>query len=163
MGIAIAMQLSLIALLCVSMGFAALSYYLGFVKPDRLFAWRPQAAFVCLIVLLIPVLSISLWLQATATLRLAETGITPHPKLGASIGITTGLGNEPIWMFRTTANEEEIAEFYRNRQHRQDWEIINDSPIFLILGKDRQRMTVGTHSGRQSIVVTYSLSEDSSN
>ena len=149
---------STLALLAFCILAAAVSYYLGFVRPPRVLAWLSQAAFVVFTFLLIPILLLVLWRQFGAEERLAEYDITPHPAINHALGIATGSGGRPLWMFSVEAAPESVVAFYRDESHRPGWEIVSDGNIFLLLGRGNERMMIGGYEGWSSKSVTYNYS-----
>lgn len=128
------MSNSLIAMTVVFALLAWLNFHLGFRRPVPLLAWLPQGAFLVFMFLLIPVCLFALWNQHRASDRLSATGIVPHPTFEHAVGIATGRGESPIWLFELTATPDEVLEFYRAEDNHNGWQLVSDSPPMLIFG-----------------------------
>lgn len=119
---------------------AILNYYLGFVRQGA-FTYLAQASFVAAAAIIFVIL-ILLWQQHTAIDRLSRIGITPPPSIIESVGTGTGLGDQPLWIFRIDATSEDISAFYRDEKNRKGWTIADDMPVMMILKKKDRKLTI---------------------
>ena len=152
------MQPSIIAIFIFCIGFAVLSYYLGFKLPYFVLQFYSQAVFVCLVFMLIPFLVYALWAQNGELERLHETGIIPHPLIHHSVGLTTVLTQTPTWVFAVDPSLESATEFYSSESNRRGWSFSNDDPEMLILKRNNETMTVSVTNTRGNASIIYMLS-----
>ena len=153
------MEISIIILLIFLILFGILTFYLGFIRPPRVLAWLSQAAFITLTFILIPLCLIALWNQSKATDRLAKIGVVAHPSIKNSVGIATGIGTDPIWVFEVTASPEEIITFYRNELNTHGWTLIEDNPSMLIFKRGTQKLVISANESWTSQIVSYTLTD----
>ncbi len=111
----------LIALLIFSLLLAALLFHFtrSTVNVDPV-PWVRTARFLILAVM-IPIILTTLLLQAGAEQRLENTGFKVHPALNSSAGLSVGLGENPVWVFSSTASAESIRGFYEQPENRSGW------------------------------------------
>ena len=100
--------------------------------------------------ILIPVVVVTLWHQAGASARLAEIGFAPHPAFDASVGVASGTGGHPVWVFSTTADPESILAFYRQPGNHGGWSLNSEASRMLVFGRGRERATLTV--GREAVV-----------
>ena len=135
------MHPDIIYLLVACIGFAILGYYLGFYRPTEPFEWYSQAMFFGMTFLLIPMLTWVLWYQAGAINRLTQTGITPHPTIEYSVGVTSGQGKNPTWVFETLPNTKVNLDYYTQESNRKGWAIKHINETMVILSNDELTMS----------------------
>jgi hypothetical protein len=136
-------QPSLVALLLACVALAALGFFLGFVRRVRPFGWLPQATFVFMAALMVPLLVILLGWQAGAAERLARTGVVPHPDARHAIGLAVGRGDaSPQWLFALDDAAGTGLGYYELPEHRDGWEIVSRSDGMWILERGERRMVV---------------------
>ena len=157
------MEISIIVLLLLLILFGILSFYLGFIRPQPPLAWLSQASFTVLTFILIPMCLIALWNQTKAIDRLEKIDIVPHPSIKNSVGIATGRGTNPVWLFEVTASPEEIIAFYRKDSSISDWTLIEDNPSMLIFKRGTQKLVISTNGSWTSRTVTYMLTDKDDN
>lgn len=130
------MEKSIILLLFFSILLSAIGYYLGFIKPPKVFAWLAKSTFVFSTFFLIPLLAAVLWFQSGAEGRLEKTGFVPHPDIKEVIGIAFGTGANPVWIFKTASDEESIMNFYNETSSRPGWQLVSKNDSMLIFKKE---------------------------
>ena len=158
------MEISVMALAIIFIILAIYCYYAGFVKRDPYTYWIAQGGFVFSTFFMIPFLLIVLWLQSTATDRLTKkTGVVPHPSIVESVGIATGIGNNPTWIFKVKASPEEIMTFYGHENNRPGWNPVSDNRVIkmLVFKRDKQRISISIYEDRISCKVIYKLIKNS--
>ncbi len=101
-----------------------------------------MAGLVVLMFLLAPVLLIVLWLQADSARKLSDAGFPPHPALGSSMGVATGVGENPVWVFSIEGDRAAIVQFYRDPANHLGWRRVSDSKDMLIFESDGRRMSL---------------------
>lgn len=149
------MQQSLLILLVLAIILAVLGFYFGFIRPPKVMAWLQQSAFVIMAFLIIPFIIFTLNSQTQAPDRLASTGFKPHPAIVESVGIASGISNNPTWVFEIDANKDQVRNFYLSEENTGDWELSTDADIMLIFKKDDLTMTIGFNEGRTSNTLTF--------
>jgi hypothetical protein len=154
------MQFSIIIILIFCIILAGQGYYSGYYRPTAILAWLAQAGFIFMTFLMIPILIIVLWLQSGAQDRLAGTRFIPHPSIEETVGIAAGVGKNPKWAFKTEASEDSIFNFYRDKENRKGWELINDDSIMMIFQEGKKKMVIGVSKGWSPNTLIYSLTED---
>ena len=139
------MDSTLLVLLFAVVAFAAALYYLYIVRGWYDWVHRARASIVVVMCVLVPVLVITLWQQHEARDELAARGISIHPELGSSVGIATGsIVSGTHWAFRFEAGRTTLLDYYREPGHRPGWVIAEDNDVFLILGREDQRLMIST-------------------
>ncbi len=154
------MQPSIILLLLLFIGLAALAYYLSFVQPPRCLSHLSRRAFPVYLLLI----AFTIWAlsrQATDQSRLEALGLIAHPSLEHSIGVPAGPGIDPTWVFHASTPPRAILEFYRNQENREGWSLRSDnSPLMLVLEKEDRRLTIAaTEKPGDAATVSFLLSE----
>jgi len=144
-------QPSLVVLLLACVALAALGFYLGFVRRVRPLGWLPQATFVFMAALMLPLLATVLGWQAGAAGRLARTGVVPHPDARHAIGLAVGRGDtSPQWLFALRAAAATDLGFYEPPEHRDGWEVVSRSEGMWILER-RLVVTLAASGAGRSI------------
>lgn len=153
------MQTSLILLLIFSLVLSIQGYYLGFYRPPAVLAWLAQSTFVIATFMLIPILAYVLFTQSGAIERLESTGIRAYPGIKESIGISTGRGDNPTWVFEVRASSEEVREFYGSKENTGEWSFQVDDGIFLRFTKDGQVMKIAFRDNPSSDTLIYMIED----
>ena len=155
------MQISLIGILIFSTFFAGVTYYLGYYRSKEPFYWLSQSSFIITIFLLIPLLLIVLWLQNDSQNKLAEIGFVPVSSIQQSVGISVGIGENPTWIFETNQGKEAVFSFYRNKNNRQNWELVSDTPAILLFKQENRKMVIALSEVRTTNTLIFSLNNNS--
>lgn len=154
------MQTSLLLLLIFSLFLSLQGYYLGFYRPPAVLAWLAQSTFVIATFMLMPLLVYVLVLQSGAIERLESAGIRPFPGIRESVGIATGRGDNPTWVFEVRASSEELREFYGSGENTGEWSFQADDGIFLRFTQNEQVMKIAFRDNVSSDTLIYMI-EDS--
>ena len=154
------MQNSLILLLIFSLVLSLQGYYFGIYRPTAVAAWLAQSTFVIATFMLMPILVYVLVTQSGAIDRLERTGIRPYPGISESVGIATGKGDNPTWVFEVRASGDEIREFYRSAENTGDWSFQGDDGIYLRFVKNDRLMKIAFRDNVSSDTLIYMI-EDS--
>ena len=136
------MDPTLITLLVTVLAFAGLLYFVFIVRRQPDPGAKGVAGLVVLMFLLAPVLVIVLWLQSDSGQKLSDTGFTPHPALVSSMGVATGVGDNPIWAFSIDGDRAAIMQFYRDPANHPGWQQVSDSENILIFESNDRRMSL---------------------
>lgn len=147
------MDTSLLLLLIAGLGYAALLYYLLFVRSERDPAGWGLSGIMAMLFIIAPIIVIVLWSQSGAQQRLHDLGFVPHPKFVSSMGIATGVGESPTWVFDTDATEAEIVAFYKREEHRPGWQLTGQGPSVLVFKNARRTLTLFTGDGSAVFVL----------
>lgn len=120
------MDISLIITLLLLLLFASALYYYFFKKrvPDVFYLGK--SSLVIIMFMIVPLLATVLYYQAGAEDRLNAIGFTPHSSFTSSVGIATGTGESPTWLFETDSSKETIIDFYKKEQTHRGWEQIEE-------------------------------------
>ena len=89
-----------------------------------------------------PIIATTLYYQSGAEDRLQKSGFTPHSSFESSVGVATGTGDNPIWMFSTNSDKQTIVDFYKQEQNHQDWKLTGEDAKWLIFTKEDQKMRI---------------------
>lgn len=150
------MQPSLVVLLLTCVAMAALGFFFGFVRRVKPFGWLPQATFVFMTAVMVPLLGFALGLQAGAAERLTRTGVTLHPDARHAIGLAVGRGDaNPQWLFALATEAEGDLVFYERPEHRAGWEVVSRSEGMWILERDGRRMAVTVGDAGSASAIGY--------
>lgn len=136
------MDKAILALLAWMIGFDAISFYFGWIKPPRVLAHYSKASFIVLTFILMPFTAYVLWGQATAVERLEAEGVVPHPSIINSVGISSGTITKGTWMFSADATPAEVMEFYKNENNRPGWVTDTQSPVMIMFRKDGRELVI---------------------
>lgn len=144
-------------LLLALIAFAVLSFYLGFVRRDPLFAWRSQAAFVVLVFLLIPVVAVALYQEGRA-LRTLERYLPAYPERSDVMAVPL-VDSDVLLMLTTAAGRDEVIAWYRNPEHRPNWAIESESELglYLVRGDERLAIEVTENAAGSRRTIFYRL------
>ena len=141
------MDLSLLAILVFCVLFAAVLYYLIFVKKDVLPDGRAQSGLVTALFVITPVLVIVLWYQSGSESRLQKLGFNPYPGFVSSSGIAAGQGKAPIWVFAIEGDEGSVLQFYKSNENHLGWSLVSESEMGLIFERGSERLSVSVGEG----------------
>ena len=130
-------------------------YYLVFIKKERYLLPGTVGGIIFIIFVLVPIIIIVLYFQFTASSKLQALGFTPHPNLTSSMGIASGQGDKPIWVFSYSDHDENIIDFYRVQKNSVGWILDHEEANKLVFLKDNKKMNIT--SDNKTIV--FSLSE----
>lgn len=155
------MEKSILLMLFFSVVLAVTSFYLGFINPAKNLSLALKISFILVILILIPLFTAMLWLQSGAKERLSNTGIVPYPELKETIGVAFGIGEKPVWLFRTGEDNVNIRSFYSNENNRRGWKLLDINKQNVTLEKNGKKMIItgqtGTNKGSVMYVIEDSL------
>jgi hypothetical protein len=141
------MDFSLIALLGFCLFFAALLYYVIFVRREEPIGPWGKSGLVILIFLIVPVLIIALWYQAEAERRLEEIGFTPYPGFISSSGVATGSGENPVWVFSLDGDVDAVLDFYKSAENHKGWALVSESESLLMFEREGEALSMFVGAG----------------
>ena len=136
------METSLILILGISLSFAALLYYIFIVKRQMDIGSKGVAAMIVILVIITPIILMVLFYQSSAEQRLKKYGFNPHPDFTGSVGIATGSGENPIWLFSTNAKTESIVKFYKKADNHDGWLLMSENSNRLVFVKKDEKMSI---------------------
>ncbi|MDT8395210.1 MAG: hypothetical protein RRA32_02030 [bacterium] len=155
------MQTSLILLFLFSLVMAGISFYIGFMRPQRPGTWLSKAGFIIWLFLLAPFLAYVLYQQSGSVERLEKTGFIAPPSMEESVGLACGTGSEPTWMFKAKGDPDSILTYYRSPETRPGWTLVAETPQILSFVQGEKRMDIFASEGWGSASVMYKLSAGS--
>ena len=133
-----------------------------FTGPDAGLArahYRLVSGFLFLTCVLLPAIVGVLVLQREALPRLAAEGLEPHPGIRNPVGIAVGAARftrgSPTWVFTFDPSESGGLEFYGSGETRPGWELLEESPGMVILGRNDERMAVSISGGSSRPTIQY--------
>lgn len=136
------MDFSLLAILIFCVSYAALLYYIIFVRREaRLGPWG-RSGLVTLLFVITPVLVMVLWYQSGAESRLERMGFTPYPGFVSSSGIAAGQGKAPVWVFSIEGHEGAVLQFYKRDENHVGWSLVSESEMGLMFARGDERLSV---------------------
>jgi len=136
------MDTSLIITLSALLLFAWALYYYLFIKHESDFFFLGKIGLVIIMFFIVPILATILYYQAGAKDRLASVGFTPHPGFDSSIGVATGTGENPVWMFSTELDKKSLIDFYKQEQNHKDWVSVEEDDDWLTFTKNNKKMRI---------------------
>lgn len=136
------MDTSLIITLTVLLLFAWSLYYYLFIKRESDFFYLGKSGLVIIMLIIVPILATILYYQAGAKDRLNAVGFTPHSSFDSSVGVATGTGDNPIWMFSTEFQKQAIIDFYKQEQNHKGWKVTSEDEKWLIFTKEDKNMRI---------------------
>ena len=136
------MDTSLIITLSLLLLFAWALYYYLFIKRESDFFYLGKSGLFLIMFFIAPIIATTLYYQSGAKDRLQKTGFTPHSSFEASVGVATGTGDNPIWMFSTAFDKQIIIDFYKQEQNHQGWKLTGEDEKWLIFSKKDKKMRI---------------------
>lgn len=124
--------------------YAAVLFYVFVVRRERDLGGLGKSGLLVLAGLLVPVIGFVLWHQSQSTARLAGLGFKPYPGFKHSVGVATGMGEAPTWVYAVD-DETAVLEFYKKREHHTAWKLTseNSSMLVFVNGDDELTLSVG--------------------
>jgi hypothetical protein len=148
-------QVSLVILLAVCVAFAAVAWVFGFGQ--RPANRRVQAGFWVTVGLLIPAIVAAIALQLGARGRLEARGLVPYPGLKQVVGVASGVGREPLWVFTVHGPTDSVLAFYRRAESRDRWTLVAEDEDHLLLERGGERMSVSVAERWNERTATFHL------
>ena len=135
---------------------AAQAVWFGFVNPVNSLAWLQQASFVVTAFMLIPLVLLVLYSQATAIDRLKAIGVKPHPAIRHAVGMANGRGENPIWVLSLNDEAVQILDFYRIALADTQWRLSEDNDLYLRYHRLGQILTIANRqqSGGDRLIIS---------
>ncbi len=140
------MDISLIITLLILLLFASALYYYFFMKRLQDVFHLGKSALVIIMFMIVPILATVLYYQAGAKDRLIAIGFTPHSSFSSSIGVGSGTGKNPIWMFATELDREILIDFYKHEKNHKEWNLSQENDKWLIYTKDDKKMRLNINN-----------------
>ena len=153
------MQTSLILLFLFTLVMAGISFFIGFMRPQRPGTWLSKAGFIIWLFLLAPFLTYVLYQQQGSVTRLEATGFTAYPGIEEAVGMTNGAGEEPTWLFKVKGDPDSILMYYRSPETRPGWSLVAETPQLLSLVQGKKHMDIFASKGWGSTSVMFKLTD----
>ena len=112
-----------------------------------------RSALLTLMTVLIPVVLLVLWHQHQSVNRLEALGFVPHPGLHNSIGVATGSGAQPVWLFELNAPVADVIDFYRQPQHHAGWQLLAQTSQGLLFERGNSRLAVELSEDKAAFIL----------
>ena len=138
------MDYSLLTLFGVILLYVVILYYIFIIKRYRDFLSQGRASIFILLFLIVPVIIVVLYNQSNAESRLAQTGFKPYPGISRSVGVLTGTGKNPLWLFSIDDDIDTVSiiKYYKNPENHKGWRLISKSTNMLLFQKDNMKMSI---------------------
>ena len=147
------METSLFLILGLSLAYAALLYYIFIVRRQSDIGSLGVSAMMVMLFIITPIMLMAVFSQSGAEQRLKEHGFSPHPNFTGSVGVATGEGENPIWVFSTDTNMQSIVKFYKKPGNHDGWLLVSESNNRLVFVKKDQRMSINISSKNVAFTV----------
>ena len=136
------MAVSLVVFLVAILALAALLFYVVIVKrvPDA--GGKGVAGLVLIVFILTPAVLFMLWNQSASYDRLNEIGFRPHPALRSSVGMATGIGENPVWVFAMDGDPRQIVQFYKQNDNHSGWQLVYEGQNLLVYEREAQSLSI---------------------
>ena len=156
------MNPTVIIFLIVCIAWTALIYYIFFIRRASDLGAGGKSAFVIVVGIIIPILCMSLWSQAQSYNRLEELGFTVYEGLGNSVGMATGVGKSPTWLYSLKTSQERVLEFYRQPRNHKDWKLTSESTNSLEFMRGKLNMLIQANDNNV-VFLLFDISEEKPN
>ena len=147
------MDISLIITLSALLLFAWALYYYLFIKREPDFFFLGKSGLFLIVLFIAPMIATALYYQSGAKDRLKENGFTPHTSFESSIGVATGTGDNPIWMFSTELDKTSIIGFYKQKQNHQGWILTGEDDKWLTFTKNDKKMRININNNTALFII----------
>ena len=148
------MDTSLIITLSALLLFAWALYYYLFIKHERDFFFLGKSGLFLIMLFIAPMIATTLYYQSGAKDRLQKSGFTIHSSFESSIGVATGTGDNPIWMFSTELDKASIVNFYKQEQNHQGWQLESEDEKWLTFIKKDKKMRINISKDTALFVIS---------
>ena len=148
------MDTSLIITLIGLLLFAWALYYYLFIKRESDFFFLGKSGLFIIMFFIVPIIATTLYYQSGAKDRLQKNGFTPHASFKSSVGVATGTGDNPIWMFTTELDKQAIVDFYKQKQNHQGWKLTDEDEKWLTFSKKDEKMRINISKNTALFVIT---------
>lgn len=110
----------------------------------------------------LPIITLVVWVQAGAEQRLVSTGFAPYPGHFEVQGMSAGRGvNRRTWIFKIEDDPEHALAFYQDSANTGDWDLVETTFRALIFERDEEQMDVnaGVQVYPRMLIYRYRRSE----
>ena len=136
------MDITLVVFLVALLALAALLYYVFIVKQSPDAGGKGFVGLIVILFILTPAVLVMLWIQTTSDDRLNEIGFRPHPALRSSVGLATGIGDNPVWVFAIDGDPRQIMEFYKVQDNHSGWQLVYEGQNLLVYEREAQSLSI---------------------
>ena len=149
------MSPALLSILVVCLILITILFYVFIIRRQQDFLARGKAALLIIAFLIVPILGLTLWNQMLSKGRLAELGFVPYHGLGSSVGVLTGTGDQPMWLFTISETENAVLDFYKRTENRLGWDLVSENPAMLVFENSDSRLTLHVGDGTASFMLSH--------
>lgn len=103
--------------------------------------------------LIIPVLGLALWSQSQSFSRLEELGFEIYEGLDSSVGVASGTGAEPAWVYSLSTPGSDVLDFYRRPENHRGWKLTADTPMSLVFEQGVSKMSLKISNGTAAFLM----------
>lgn len=136
------MAVTLVVFLVAILALAALLFYVFVVKQTPDAGGKGVAGLVLILFILTPVVLFMLWNQSASVDRLNDIGFSAHPALRPSVGMATGIGENPVWVFAMDGDPRRIVQFYKQTDNHSGWQLVYEGQNLLVYEKEAQSLSI---------------------
>ena len=136
------MAVTLVVFLVAILALAALLFYVFVVKQAPDAGGKGVAGLVLILFILTPVVLFMLWNQSASVDRLNDIGFSAHPALRPSVGMATGIGENPVWVFAMDGDPRRIVQFYKQTDNHSGWQLVYEGQNLLVYEKEAQSLSI---------------------
>ncbi len=147
------MDETLIYFLIGCIAWAALLYYIFVVRKAADLGAGGISALVVVSAVLIPVLGLALWSQSQSFSRLEDLGFEIHEGLDSSVGVATGTGAEPTWLYSLSTSGSAVLDFYRRPVNHKGWTLTSDTSESLVFERGESKMRLQIRNGNAAFLL----------
>ena len=112
-----------------------------------------KSAFIVVSVMLIPVLGFTLWNQAQSKGRLEDLDFGLYQGLGASIGASVDMANDPTLLYSLSGSEEAVLEFCKQPENHKGWRLASETPRGLVFRGGASQMRLHVSNGKVAFLL----------
>ena len=121
------MDPSLLTFLVACVVWFGLLYWVFIVRRASDLGAGGRAAIIVIGTVIVPALVLTLWLQNRSTSQLEALGLGVFHGLENSVGVATGTGEQPTWVYTLNATEADLLNFYRDPGNHVGWAVTASS------------------------------------
>lgn len=147
------MDQALIYFLIGCLTWAALLYYLFVIRKAPDLGAGGKSALVVLTALLIPLIGFALWNQNESHARLEKLGFPVYSGFESAVGVATGAGPEPTWLYALRTSPSAVLNFYRRPENHSGWALVSETSSSLEFKRETRKMRLEVSNGNAAFLL----------